>query len=108
MKIKSLLKFSTILATAAFSYGAANAQVVDAAKDAASKTKNVTVKTAKKTADVTKDAADKTKDVTVDAAKKTADVTTDIADKTKDVMVDGAKATASGAKKIRRLYGKSN
>ena len=100
MRLKSLLKYPTVLAIAVFSYGAANAQVVDAVKDAAGKTKDVTVKAAKKTAEVTKDVAGKTKDVTVDAAKKTADVTTDVADKTKDVAVDGAKATASGAKKI--------
>jgi hypothetical protein len=100
MKLKSLANYLAVFAIAMFSYGTANAQVVDAVKDAASKTKEVTVDAAKKTVDVTKDVADKTKDVTVDAAKKTADVTTDVADKTADVTVDGAKATASGAKKV--------
>jgi len=100
MSFKSLLKYPVVFAIAVFSYSAVNAQVVDAVKDAAGKTKKVTVNAAKKTADVTKNIADKTKDVTVDAAKKTADVTTDAADKTRDVTVDGAKAMASSAKKI--------
>ena len=100
MKLKVFLNILAILVVAMFSYTTANAQIVDKVKDAAKKTKDVTVDAAKKTADVTKDAADKTKDVTVDAAEKTKDVTVDAADKTKDVTVDAAKTTGSGAQKI--------
>ena len=96
MKLKGLNCLGLLLAIVLFSYGAANGQVVDAVKDAAKKTKDVTVDAAKKTVEVTKDVADKTKDVTVDAAEKTVDVTKDVADKT----VDGAKAAGSGAKKV--------
>ncbi len=67
-----LFGFAAVL----FAYGAANGQVVDAVKDAASKTKDVTVRTVQKTSVIITDglekAADKTKDTTVDAAKKTA------------------------------------
>ncbi len=56
-----------LFAAVAFSYGTANAQVVDAAKDAASKTKDVT----NKTSVVVTDGLDKTKDVTADSAKNT-------------------------------------
>ena len=60
--------------------------------------------------DKIKDAAGKTKDVTVDAAKKTADVTTDVAKKTKVVVTDGlakaadktADATVSTTKNSQR------
>jgi hypothetical protein len=58
-----------------FAYGTVNAQVPEKVKDAAGKTKDVTVDAAKKTAGATKDAAKKTAEVTTDAAKKTADVT---------------------------------
>lgn len=51
----------------AFSYGTANAQIVDAAKDAASKTKDV----ANKTTVVVTDGLDKTRDMTVDSARNT-------------------------------------
>jgi uncharacterized membrane protein YjjP (DUF1212 family) len=47
MKANLLTAFFVLAGTVLFSYGTANAQVVDAAKDAASKTKDVTVKTAK-------------------------------------------------------------
>ncbi len=111
MKLKVFLNLAAIFVVAIFSYITANAQIVEKVKDAAKKTKDVTVDAAKKTADVTKDAADKTKDVTVDAAEKTKDVTVDTAektkdatvdaaDKTKDVTVDAAKTTGSGAQKI--------
>lgn len=78
MKLKILFNLSAIFVFALFSYNTANAQVVDAVKEAAKKTK----------------------DVTVDAAKKTAGVTKGVADKTTEVTVDGAKATGAGAKKI--------
>ncbi len=84
MKFKMLVCFGLVLGIVLFSYGSANAQVVDAVKKAASKTKDVTVGAAKKTGEVTKDVAVKTGEV----------VTEDIPDKTVDV----AKASASGAK----------
>ena len=65
MKLKVLYNLFAIFAIALFSYNAANAQVVDAIKDAAGKTKKVTVDTTKKTVELTKDAADKTKDAAV-------------------------------------------
>ena len=88
MKLKVLNYFGMLLAVVLFSYGAAQGQVVNAIKDAAKKTKDVTV-----------DIADKTKDVTVDAAKKTAEVTTDIASGTADVAIDVWDASAKGTKK---------
>jgi GMC oxidoreductase len=71
MKLRVLCNFTVIFVIVLFSYSAANAQVVDAIKKAAEKTKDVTVDATKKTVEVTKDAVDKTKDVTVDAAKTT-------------------------------------
>ena len=71
MKSKSLLRLGLLFVFVLVSYGVAHSQIVDAAKDAADKTKKVTVKVADKTADVVTDAADKTKDATVDAAKET-------------------------------------
>lgn len=94
MKVKGLLSFALLFVLVSFSYGTAEAQVVDAVKDAASKTKEVTVDAAKKTADVTGDIAEGTKDVTVKAAKKTAGVTKDVAGATKDGTVKAAKKTA--------------
>ena len=78
MKLKGLVSLFGLILFVSFSYSAANAQIVDAVKDA----------------------AEKTKDVTVDAAKKTADVTGDIAEGAKDVTVDGVKAAGKGAKKV--------
>jgi hypothetical protein len=71
MKSKGLFRLALLFAFVLVSYGVANSQIVDAAKDAADKTKKVTVKTVDKTADVVTDVADKTKDATVDAAKET-------------------------------------
>lgn len=65
MKIKRLVNLAVVFVIALFSYSAANAQVVDAVKDAAKKTAEVTVDAAKKTAEVTGDIAEGTKDVTV-------------------------------------------
>lgn len=89
MKLRVLCNFVTIFGIALFSYSAASAQVVDAVKDAADKTKEVTIDTTKKTVEITKDAADKTKNATEK-----------IAGKTKDTTVNAAKTTGSGAKKI--------
>lgn len=62
-----------IFAAVLLSYDSASGQVVDKIKDAAGKTKDVTVKAAKKTEVVVTDAletaADKTKDATVKTAK---------------------------------------
>ena len=99
MRLKVLNYFGMLLAVVLFSYGAAQGQVVNAIKDAAKKTKDVTVDAAKKTKDVTVDIADKTKDVTVDVAKKTAEVTTNIAGGTADVATDVWDASAKGTKK---------
>lgn len=89
MKIRILTIFAMFLAVVLFSYGSANAQVVDAVKDAASKTKDVTVDAAKKTKVVVTDglekAADTTKDVSVDAAKKTASTSKKIGNYSVDV-----------------------
>ena len=88
MKLRVLCNLATVLVIALFSYSAANAQVVQKVKDAADKTKEVTVDTTKKTVELTKDAADKTKNVTEK-----------VVDKTKDATVEAAKTTGSGAKK---------
>lgn len=72
MKLKSLLKFAFMFAFVLLSYDAANAQIVDKTKDAAEKTKSVTIDTVNKTVEMTTDAADKTKDATVNTAKTAA------------------------------------
>ena len=86
--MKRLLNLFAVAGFVFFAAVAADAQVVDAVKDAASKTKDV---------------AEDAKDVTVKGAKKTTVVVTDgvetAADKTADAAVLGAKATASGTKK---------
>jgi len=102
MKLRVLGNLFAVFAIALFSYSAANAQVVDAVKDAADKTKDVTVDAAKKTVEVTKDAADKTKnatekiaegtkDTTVDAAKKTGKYTVRVVDNVKGQSYEGGR-----------------
>lgn len=71
------------------SYSAASGQVIDAVKDAASKTK-----------ELTKDVADKTKDVTVDSAKKVKVVVTDGLATAGDKTEKAAKVGASESKKF--------
>ena len=96
MKLKGLHYLTLLFVLVLFSYGTADAQIVDAVKDAAGKTKDVTVDAAKKTADVTKKAAEGTKDVTVKGAEKTGDVLSDGYDKAEDVgsdVVEGTKDT---------------
>ena len=100
MRVKSLGRLLLVFSFVLVSYGLVNAQVVDAVKKAAEKTKDVTVDAAKKTVEVTGDVAEGTKDVTVDAAKKTADVTGDIAEGTKDATVDGVKYTGKKTKQF--------
>ena len=67
MRLKSLAGFVFLFMAVAFSYGTANAQIVDAGKDASAKTKDVT----NKTTVVVTDGLDKTKDMAVDSAKNT-------------------------------------
>ena len=55
MRIKSLGQLMLVFSFVLVSYGAVNAQVGDAIKDAAGKTKDVTVDAAKKTAEVTQE-----------------------------------------------------
>jgi hypothetical protein len=73
MRNNRLAGLMVFLAVVLFSYYSANAQVVDKAKAAASKTKDVTVDTAKKTSvvvtDALKTAADKTEDAAGAVAK---------------------------------------
>jgi hypothetical protein len=100
MKLNKLFSWAVFFVFALFSYTAVNAQIVEKVKDAASTTKNATVKAAKRTADVTKDAASKTKDVAVDAYDKAEEKTPEIAEETKDTTVKAAKAGASTANKV--------
>lgn len=95
MKLKVLCNFLAVFVIALFSYSAANAQVVDAVKDAAGKTKDVTVDAAKKTADVTKNTTekivDKTKDATVSGAKSAGRYTVKLVDNVKGQSYEGGK-----------------
>lgn len=98
MKIRSLTGIGVFFAIVLFSYGSADAQVVDAVKDAASKTKEVTKKTAVVVTDKVEDAADKTKDVTVDAAKKTAKTSKKVGSYSIDVTENVAGHAYEGGK----------
>lgn len=69
MKLRVLVNPAAILAAALISYSAANAQVVEKVKEAADKTREVTIDTTKSTVEMTKDAADKTKSATVETVK---------------------------------------
>jgi hypothetical protein len=75
MKINRLAGLMVLLVAVLFSYSSVNAQIVDKTKDAAAKTKDVTVDTTKKVSVVVTDnlktAADKTADATGAAAKST-------------------------------------
>jgi hypothetical protein len=82
MKLRVLYNFLAVFVIALFSYSSANGQIVEKVKNAAEKTKEVTVDTTKKTVELTKDAAEK------------------VAGKTKDATVEAAKTTGSGAKKV--------
>lgn len=100
MKIDKFFNLGAIFVVALFSYTTANAQIVEKVKDAASTTKNVTVKAARKTADVTKDAASKTKEVTVETFDKAEEKTPEVAGDAKEATVKTAKVGASTAKKV--------
>ncbi len=87
MILKGLISFAAFLALVSFSYVGAQAQVVGAVKDAAGKTKDVTV-----------DAAKKTKVVVTDGLETAADKTKSAADATGDATAKGAKVAASKSK----------
>jgi hypothetical protein len=69
MKINRLAGLMVFLATVLLSYSVANAQIVDKTKDAATKTKDVTVDSAKKVSVVVTDNTMKPADKTADTAK---------------------------------------
>jgi len=83
MKYKGFLSVLVLSLVVLFAYGQANAQVPEPVKDAASKTK----------------------DVTVDAAKKTKVIVTDGLAKAADKTGDAASATASAAKSTSKTIG---
>ena len=83
MKYKGFLSVLALSLTVLFAYGQANAQVPEPIKDAAGKTK----------------------DVTVDAAKKTKVIVTDGLTKAADKTGDAASATASAAKSTSKTIG---
>jgi len=83
MKYKGFLSVLALSLTVLFAYGQANAQVPEKVKDAAGKTK----------------------DVTVDAAKKTKVIVTDGLEKAADKTGDAASATASAAKSTSKTIG---
>lgn len=91
-----------IFALVLLSYASASAQVVDRIKDAAGKTKDVTVKTAKKTTVVVTDAletaADKTKDATVKTAKVAGSQSKKFGDHTVNITENVAETTYEGGK----------
>lgn len=84
MKFRGLWCVVVFFAAVFFAYSDGNAQVVEKVKDAAGKTKDVTV-----------DAAKKTKVVVTDGLEK-------VADKTEDAASATAKAAKSTSKKIGR------
>lgn len=98
--LRNLKSLGFLLAVVLFSYGAANAQIVDVTKKVVDKTKDVTVDAAKKTVEVTKDAANAAKDATVDATVKAADVTSDAIETTREEAPNVAEKTVSGSKKV--------
>ena len=71
MKFKGVFTVIALALAVLFSYTTSSAQVVDAVKDAASKTKEVTVDTAKKTKVIVTDSLSKAADKTGDAAAAT-------------------------------------
>ncbi len=71
MNSKTFLSVAIFFAAVLFAYGETNAQVVDKIKDAAGKTKDVTVDAAKKTRVVVTDGLETAVDKTGDAASAT-------------------------------------
>src|SRR5688572_15811269 len=84
MKYKGFLGVAVFALAVLFAYGPANAQVPEKVKDAAGKTK----------------------DVTVDAAKKSRVVVTDGLEKAADATGDAASATAKAAKSTTKTFGR--
>lgn len=84
MRLKGFVSCLVFFTAVFFSYNAVSAQIVEKVKDAAGKTKDVTVETTKKTTVVVTDALEKT------------------GEKAMDVTGDTAKATGSKAKKFGR------
>lgn len=102
MNAKGVFGLFVFLAVVLFSYGSADAQVPDAVKDAAKKTKDVTVDAAKKVGVVVTDnlekGADKTKDATVSTAKAVGKKSKKIGSHTIDVTENVAGETYEGGK----------
>jgi hypothetical protein len=95
MTSKGFFSLVAFFAAVLFAYGQSNAQVVDKIKDAAGKTKDVTV-----------EAADKTKNATEKAAHKTKVIVTDGLEKAADKTGDAAAATGSAVKSTSKTIGR--
>lgn len=98
MKKRGLQIFVFAFVAVLFSYGSASGQIVDAAKDAADKTKEVTKKTAVVVTDGLEKAVDKTKEATVDGTKKAAKTTTAFGNKSVEVTENIAESTVREGK----------
>lgn len=70
MKLRVLVSFTAIAVIVLISCSTANAQIVEKVKEAADKTREVTIDTTEKTVELTKDAADKSKSRTAEVVKK--------------------------------------
>ncbi len=94
MKIKDLACVATLLLVVLLSNSMANGQVVDAVKDAASKTKKATVKVSKTTAGAVNETIDATADVgkkAVKTSKKIGDYTIEITENVAGKVYEGGK-----------------
>ena len=98
MRSKGLLGLVVFFAVVLFSYGTSSAQIVDKVKDAAGKTKRVTVKAAKKVGEEVEDAASKTKDVSVDTGEAAASKTKSYGNYTVNVTEKAAGQAYEGGK----------
>lgn len=94
MKINNLACIATLLLLVLFSYSKAQSQVVNAVKDAASKTKNATVKASKDAAKAVNAAADETADVGKKIGKSSrtiGDYTIEVTENVAGTAYDGGK-----------------
>ncbi len=98
MKYKGLQIFVFAFVAVLFSYGSASGQIVNAAKDAADKAKEVTKKTGVVVTDGLEKIADKTKDATVDGTKKAAKTTKNFGNKSVEVTENIAEGTVREGK----------
>jgi hypothetical protein len=98
MKLRKFAFFASIFAIVLFGYSSASAQIVDAVKDAADKTKEVTKKTAVVVTDGVKDAAGKTKDATVKGTKTAAKKTTEFGSHSVEVTENVAEKSYEGGR----------